>query len=232
MDPYLEHPALWPDFHNSLIAAIANALGPALRPNCYVALRCRTYNFRQQDLALMGVPDVPCTQADLPIRGGIRETFLEICRARSNDVVTVVEALSHATRIHPGGREEYLAVRDRALQTGTNFVELDLLRTGEPSSGRGRERCATAYCISVAKRCGREETIALPFSLRHPIPSFQLPLLPGDEEPELDLNRVLHELYERASFDLRLDYSQPALPPLTAEDAAWAAEQVRQAAAG
>jgi len=55
-------------------------------------------------------------------------------------------------------------------------------------------------------------------------------LLAGDSEPELDLGRILHELYERASFDLRLDYSRPAVPPLGLDDAAWAVEQIRVAA--
>jgi len=32
----------------------------------------------------------------------------------------------------------------------------------------------------------------------------------------------LHDLYNRARFDLRLDYTAPALPPLTDDDVAWA----------
>ena len=38
----------------------------------------------------------------------------------------------------------------------------------------------------------------------------------------LDLNAVLHALYERARFDLWLDYARPPVPPLSADDAAWA----------
>jgi hypothetical protein len=49
-----------------------------------------------------------------------------------------------------------------------------------------------------------------------------LPLLPGDDEPILKLGNVLHELYQRARFDLRLDYSQSAVPPLSEEDVKWA----------
>jgi Protein of unknown function (DUF4058) len=32
----------------------------------------------------------------------------------------------------------------------------------------------------------------------------------------------LHALYERARFDLRLDYARPPVPPLEEEDAVWA----------
>jgi hypothetical protein len=36
MDPYLEHPILWPSVHMRLIVALANQLGPRIRPH-YVA---------------------------------------------------------------------------------------------------------------------------------------------------------------------------------------------------
>ena len=32
MDPFLEHPSLWPDIHNSLIAAIQDELSPQVAP--------------------------------------------------------------------------------------------------------------------------------------------------------------------------------------------------------
>lgn len=32
MDPYLEHPALWPGFHSRVIVGLADLLGPRLRP--------------------------------------------------------------------------------------------------------------------------------------------------------------------------------------------------------
>ncbi len=47
-------------------------------------------------------------------------------------------------------------------------------------------------------------------------------LLPDDDEPEVELNRILHDLYRRARFDLRLDYTRPPIPPLPEDDAAWA----------
>ncbi|MEZ4633510.1 MAG: DUF4058 family protein [Caldilineaceae bacterium] len=43
MDPYLEHLSLWPDVHNRLIAAMADALVPKVAPRYYVALEQRTY---------------------------------------------------------------------------------------------------------------------------------------------------------------------------------------------
>lgn len=43
MDPYLEHPALWQDVHNRLVAAIADALTPFVAPRYYMGLERRIY---------------------------------------------------------------------------------------------------------------------------------------------------------------------------------------------
>jgi hypothetical protein len=66
--------------------------------------------------------------------------------------------------------------------------------------------------------------------VRQPIPAFHLPLLPGDAEPLVDLNTILHDLYARARFDVILDYAQPPVPPLREEDVDWARELIRAAA--
>ncbi|GIV84528.1 MAG: hypothetical protein KatS3mg052_1535 [Candidatus Roseilinea sp.] len=62
------------------------------------------------------------------------------------------------------------------------------------------------------------------FNLRAPIPAITVPLQRGEDEPTLDLNAVLHDLYVRARYDLMLDYNQPPVPPLNDADAAWARE--------
>jgi len=41
MNPYLEHPMLWPGVHNGLIAALQLSLAPQLRPRYYVAIEER-----------------------------------------------------------------------------------------------------------------------------------------------------------------------------------------------
>jgi hypothetical protein len=47
-------------------------------------------------------------------------------------------------------------------------------------------------------------------------------LLPDDDEPEVEPNRILRDLYRRARFDLRLDYTQPPMAALPEDDVAWA----------
>ena len=53
------------------------------------------------------------------------------------------------------------------------------------------------------------------FNLQNKIPSFSLPLRNKDVEPLLDLQTLINELYDRASFDLVIDYSQQPVPPLS-----------------
>jgi hypothetical protein len=60
------------------------------------------------------------------------------------------------------------------------------------------------------------------------IPDLPIPLRQGEAEPILPLNQVLHDLYDRAGYDLAIDYSRPAVPPLREEDAPWAAQMIDQ----
>src|SRR5271165_3942085 len=50
MDPWLEHPAIWPDVHNRLIAAIADELTPRVAPRYYLGLEQRIYELQLGEL--------------------------------------------------------------------------------------------------------------------------------------------------------------------------------------
>lgn len=65
MDPYLEHPARWPNVHNSLISAMRDALIQVLRPRYWVSLEERTYIAAQAPGAFLGRPDMTITPARL-----------------------------------------------------------------------------------------------------------------------------------------------------------------------
>ena len=124
---------------------------------------------------------------------------------------------------------QYQQKRDHVLLSQTNLVEVDLLRAGEPMPVFGQE-IQSDYRILVSRGWQRPRGQLYPFNLRQPIPLFPLPLLREDEAPEVDLRAILHALYDRARFDLRLDYTRPPVPPLSDEDAAWAKELLSEAA--
>jgi len=216
MDPYLEHPALWPDMHNRLIAALADAMTPLVAPRYYVGLERRAYLLKPDDLVLIGVLDV-----DVPMAEEVGETFLEVHEVANGRLVTLLELLSPVNKLSTQGRDDYERKRLAVFRSRTNLVEVDLLRAGEPMPVVGGP-AAGDYRILVSRGESRPRSQLYPFGLRDPIPPFPLPLLPGDPEPAIDLGAVLHALYDRARFDLRLDYARPPVPPLDEPDAAWA----------
>src|SRR5687768_8054447 len=66
MDPYLEHPDLWPDVHHGLIEALREFLAPLLRPKYRVAIEKRTYFAEPEGLALVGRPDLGVVSGSEP----------------------------------------------------------------------------------------------------------------------------------------------------------------------
>jgi hypothetical protein len=241
MDPYLEHPALWPDVHNRILAALADTLAPDVAPRYYVALERRTYVLKPDDLVFIGRPDVAVVQrqevtvpavaaaaaparvleVDVPMADEVEEVFLEVREVTTGRCVTVLEPLSPVSKLTGRGRDAYLDKRDEVLRTRTSLVEVDLLGAGEPMPVVGPP-VASDYRMLVSPGWRRPRAQLYAWGVRDTIPTFALPLLKGDAEPTVDLGAVLHALYDRARFDLRLDYTRPPVPPLTAADAAWA----------
>lgn len=57
-----------------------------------------------------------------------------------------------------------------------------------------------------------------------------VPLQEPDPDVPLDLGQALRAIYDRAAYDLRLDYTQtPPDPALSDDDAHWVAELLRTA---
>jgi hypothetical protein len=247
MDPWLEHPALWPDVHDSLIAAIRDEITPLVSPKYYVALGRRTYLLQPEDLLFVGRPDVavasrsppaasraPAREAagavdvEVAVSDEVSENYLEIHDVETGALVTALEILSPANKLHRQHREDYERKRQRILDSRTNLVEVDLLREGRPMPLAGS--CPESdYRILVSRGWTRPRAKLYALSLRQPIPAIPVPLARGEEEPELRLNEVLHGLYGRARFDLRLRYDRPPEPTLGEEDAAWARRLVEAA---
>ena len=235
MDPYLEHPSLWPDVHNSLIVALAHDLAQRIAPRCYTRIQERTHEIElavpsfnraidEVALAPKGTDGFGTTVENVFV-DVIDESYLEIHETVTKRVVTVVELLSPGNKLHAKGRAEYEEKRADILSSRTNLIEIDLLRAGRPMPLGGRP-IESDYRILVSRAATRPRAHLYPFNLRDAIPVFTLPLLPNDEEPEVELGRILHALYERARYDLSLDYAQPPVPPIHEDDVEWARELI------
>jgi len=248
MDPYLEHPQLWPGVHHWLIIEIARVLSPQLLPKYRVAVEVRMYETGGPNSLLVGIPDLivkreqreqtkpsrsqvavlsqPVT-VTTPIPEMIKEGYLEVQEVGTGEVVTALEILSPKNKRSGEGRNAYQKKRQRVLGSATNLVEIDLLRGGKPMPFFGAN-ISSDYRILVSRENQRPYADLYAFNLPEAIPSFPLPLQSGDVEPVVDLQRLLNEIYDLSGYDLVIDYSKNPEPPLSEANAAWASSWLRE----
>ena len=146
-------------------------------------------------------------------------------------IVTAIEVLSPSNQL-PGRARRAYASKQRAFLAGdVNLVEIDLVRQGEWTFSvdedlfERRKRTPYMVCVFRAPCIERRELYRLP--LREKLPRIAIPLRAEDRDVVLDLQQVIDEVYERGRYD-RMDYSVPLEPPLSVEEAAWAAEVLRK----
>ncbi len=244
MDPYLENPELWQSIHSRLIVAIADFLVPLLRPKYRVDIERRIYQTSGEDSILVGIPDVAIQQASqtkttdstvmvatppntpitvsLPMPEIVRQGYLHIRDVVTGEVVTAVEVLSPTNKRPGRGREAYLSKRLEILVSFTNLVEIDLLRYWQPIPVISNDTQCD-YRILVSRSESRPRADLYCFTVRQKIPAFPLPLRSEDEsEPIVDLQSLLEDLYDRAGYDLVIDYTHESIPPLSKADTVWA----------
>jgi hypothetical protein len=137
-------------------------------------------------------------------------------------LVAVIELLSPVNKRRGKGREEYLEKRRTLLASPVHVIEIDLLRR-YPRMPFDDPLPPAHYLVMVCKAGERPRSSVWPISVRQPLPTIPIPLLPPDPPVPLELGQALRTAYERARYDLRVDYHQPPIPPLSPADAAWAA---------
>jgi hypothetical protein len=246
MDPWLERRGIWEQVHTGLIVSVQRFLTPLLRPRYHVGIEERTYlAILPPDDRSTGIPDVlvvgprgewgrdPPTAfkstmarvepmvAELPVPEEVKERYLEIRSLPDQQVVTVIEILSPSNKLPGEGRELYERKRFKVLGSQTNLVEIDLVRVGQPLPMKAP--AASDYRLVVSRAPQRPRADVYLFGVRDPIPAFPVPLRPGEPEPELPLNQLLHEVYDLGGYDLVIDYRISPQPPLPEADAVWAA---------
>jgi hypothetical protein len=155
---------------------------------------------------------------------------LEIRDAANRDVVTVIEILSPSNKVVGSrGRASYQQKRREILDSPSHLIEIDLLRMGRPFFQRNRP-CDYSVCESRVER--RPKGRYWPILLVQALPTVGIPLRPADPEVPLDLQAVLSSAYDRAGYDLRIDYDAEPEPPLTGANAEWAKELLRKRVTG
>ncbi len=247
MDPWLEDPGLWPDVHHELISVSRELLNQRLRPKYHVRIEERVYISDDNDPGRsVIIPDLrirdtenrsevkanwladadnavaePVVATTL-IEEEIREARLEVIDRASRSVVTVIELLSPTNKV-PGsrGQASYQQKRQEVMQSHSHFVELDLLREGAGIFVR-EALPHHDYLVHVSRLEKRPQALLWPILLPQRLPPIPIPLKPEDPDVPLELQTALELTYDRAGYDLEIEYRSEPHPPLPEEYRPWA----------
>jgi len=164
MDPYLEAPDIWPDFHDRMAEQMSSDLNRTLPRPYYARLVMRP------EIGIVGdeatgriVPDVAVVRSSHPTAGPpgggvavvdrprtevspsvrmripnepLRHHLVEIRDgSRGHTLVTLIEIASPSNKQGGPDRRTYEAKQQEILDSDTSLVELDLLRAGRPLIG-------------------------------------------------------------------------------------------------
>ena len=250
MDPYLEAPGLWPDVHHEMMSVAREMLNIQLRPRYHVRLEERVYVSDENDpardviipdLKIMRATNKPAASAATGnhpsntavaepvfvttlIDDEIREAYLVVMDLDSRNVVAVIEVLSPTNKISGSrGRSSYEDKRHDSMLSPTHFIEIDLLRAGVPIHTR-EPLPRSDYTVHVSRKDKRPKAWIWPILLTQRLPVIPIPLKAGDTDAQLDLQKLLATVYERAAYDVVLDYKRDPVPPLPDRYKDWAQE--------
>lgn len=254
MNPYLEQPEIWLQVYKWLTILMAQTLNPQLRPNYRVAIEERVYETKGDDSLLVGIPDDLVVQSSLttqttdktnsintvvatppvkpvkntlPMTKTIKEWYLEVRQVETGAVITVIEILSPKNKRPGEDRIKYESKRQKILESLTHLIEIDLLRQGKSMPMDGQD-IQSHYRIVVSRSSERPQADLYAFNLQQAIPAVPLPLQPQDTEPVINLQDLLHRLYDQGSYDLAINYRIEPTPLLLQADAAWVDNVLRE----
>jgi len=211
MDPWLENRVLWQGFHNVLVAFCESALNRVLPHELVAVTEVRFLldeNYEE------------------------REAFITIREALHQEtVLTVIELLSPSNK-RGRGFEQYRTKQLELLQSETNLVEIDLLRAGAytialPENHLVARGARWDYLACIHDVTDRWNYQVWPIPLESRLPELPIPLSAAFPPVLLDLQAVLDECYDTGRYGSLLRYSEPPEVPLTEEQCAWVAEQLR-----
>jgi len=245
MDPWLEHPAIWPDVHHRLITYLTDDLAERIAPG-YTArhgerliIECSRREVTPDVVVSIRRPRAPgptsapgATALEEPLvvvlpAAHYREPFIEIRDRRTgNRVVTVVEILSPSNkRKGTVSRRKYLEKQEELLASNVNLVEIDLLRGGEPTVAIPYELLpdfeSYPYRFVVRRADQPDRCDVYRVVLRKRLLRLHVPLSPPDPDVVVDLQPLVERAYRAGGYGLDLDYEKAPQPQLDAPDLEW-----------
>ena len=243
MDPYIESPELWSDFHNDLASEIRAQLNQRIQPR-YVARLTPYVTYEVVEISeVRGIrPDVgvwgsPASgqshagvavitpapvESAVPLEIPLELSQVEIRTVGSQQLVTAIEILSPVNK-RPG-HDAYLDYRRKRrdlLHSAAHLIEIDLLRNGERPPLE-RPVPPAPYYVFLCRANHRPRVEVWPIQIKDTLPVLPVPLLEPDPDVPLDLGAAVASVYERGGYASQIDYRQPPPPPpIPHEDTGW-----------
>jgi hypothetical protein len=236
MDPFLEDPAFWSDFHSTFIHCWREHIAERVPEHYDVRVGERVYLIDESlEVKKLTGPDVlvsrsrrrkaPSTHhgsatatlepVTIPVivLDGPRQNFIEILHRPRRSLVAVLELFSPSNKENPGWHT-YLTKRNALLGQKVHIVELDLLlkghrlRLAEPLP-------AADYYYYVSRADCRPNCDVYSWDLADPLPTVPVPLLAGDHDVNCDLSTIFATAFERGRYRPALGYHKA--PPVKFE---------------
>ena len=251
MDPYLEQH--WGDVHHGLITYARDQLQSRLPADLRARMQERIVVEPSEEAERSLYPDDHV--AERGARGGATaltdvqvgtaqplvihladeqatEGYIEIVEADSGQrVVTVIEVLSPSNKLAGDGQVLYRQKQRELKAGGVRLVEIDLLRSGKRVLAVPSRKIPKAYrttyqvCVRRGWRPFEVEIYRVP--LAELLPAIKVPLREGDHDVKLELQPLIEQVYRNGRYE-STDYRADPLPPLAADDAAWADELLKR----
>jgi hypothetical protein len=252
MDPYLEDPTFWRDFHSRFINACSELLSDRL-PDGYEARIDEQLRLVEHtpERATARLPDVGITYdptrrpatttgattgtvatlepVSIPMAievEEVRDTWIEILHRPERSLVTVIEVLSPTNKGQ--GYAEYRNKRLGILEQRAHLVEIDLLLGGRRHQLRDPLPSGDVYAY-VTREHRRPIVDVYAWSLRDVLPTIPVPLKTPDPDVGLDIAAVFATTYERGRYARSLRYDAPPPAPLDADTVTWARQRAAAA---
>lgn len=247
MNPFLEQADRWHDFHAAFLPKLRTMLVRQVGTDYIINLEAHVFvrELAADERQFLGRADVGIsrhredaktpglsTTLGAPAMGLLptpvdilRESYLEVRRRETRELVTVIELLSPSNKVPGVDRDAYVAKRRVYCSTGNvHFVELDLMRGGPRMPMNGLPECD--YCVMVARAEERPSVGLWPIFLRDQLPTIPVPLRAPSADASLSLQPLLNDVYDEGGYANFIDDGSP-MPPLSLNDQHWAAEVLR-----
>ena len=250
IDPYLEQPSRWEDFHGRFMAKVCDVLVPQVQPR-YIATMVKMLFLAVEDEPTRHFkPDAFVVESDSAAAAefGARTAVLEpptkllhpdpelaerhfqveIRDGEGQQVICTIELLSRTNKNRGRNRDAYELKRTRTMSSGSHFIELDLLRT-RPRAPGAQNPPPLDYYAMVSRAEERPSVGFWPILLRDRLPKIPVPLKSPDADAVLDLQAVLDATYDAARYGDYIYRYGPPDPPLDEADADWAGGRLAEA---